>query len=129
MCQIPYNLAWIMETFSKAAAARRLGVTRQTIHRWLGDGAIYAGKDGRIPQSELSRLARVPMPEGFTRRRQTVTFLDKRGTQCQVSIHNGRLMLAPIGEDRAELTRDLAAQLSRVLSAYATTGKFPPHDR
>jgi hypothetical protein len=117
-----------MKTYSKAAAAKETGVTRQTMHRWVSEGVIHASPDGRIPESELARVSRVPLPEGFLRRRNTVTFTDSRGTQCQISIHRGQIMLTPINEDRVELNREQAARLSRILSAYAATGKFPPND-
>jgi excisionase family DNA binding protein len=49
-----------------AEAARRLGVTRQTMATYLRTGrvrGIKLGKDWRIPVQEFERLMHMPTPE------------------------------------------------------------------
>jgi hypothetical protein len=117
-----------VKTYSKAAAAREMGVTRQTVINWIAAGVVHVTDEGRIAASELERMSRVPLPQGFQRTRSRVTFTSSGGTQCQIAIHRGKITITTIGDDRIALDRAEAADFSRVLSAYAVTGKFPPND-
>jgi molybdopterin-binding protein len=81
------------QTYSAAEAARRLGVSIDTIRRWDRDGLIHTERDGRnrrlVPATEVERLRAEDTARGISARNRfvgTVTEVKTDGLMAQVEL-------------------------------------------
>ena len=91
------------ELYSASEAARRLGISLDTLRRWDKDGRIKTERDGRnrrmVPASELERLRGDDAAHGLSARNHFV------GTIVDVKVEG---LLAQVEIDVTEPTRVVA---------------------
>ena len=115
--------------YRKSEAAQKLGVDRRTITNWLRDGRITQTGDGRIPESEITRLTQHDggLPAEWSRKGNLCLCKDHAGKQASVALRRRLLHLTSV-DGRIELDRVGAKQWAQLLSHYASTGKLPTND-
>jgi molybdopterin-binding protein len=81
------------ETYAASEAARRLGISLDTLRRWDRDGRIRVERDSRnrrlVPASEIERLSADARAHGISARNRfvgTVTDVKKEGLMAQVEL-------------------------------------------
>ena len=81
------------ETYPASEAARRLGISLDTLRRWDRDGRIRVERDSRnrriVPASEIERLSTDARAHGISARNRfvgTVTDVKKEGLMAQVEL-------------------------------------------
>jgi molybdopterin-binding protein len=81
------------QTYSAAEAARRLGISIDTLRRWDRDGLIHTERDSRnrrlVPATEVERLRAEDSARGISARNRfvgTVTEVKTDGLMAQVEL-------------------------------------------
>ena len=81
------------QTYTAAEAARRLGISIDTLRRWDRDGLIRTDRDGRnrrlVPVTEVERLRAEDSARGISARNRfvgTVTDVKTDGLMAQVEL-------------------------------------------
>src|SRR6478736_417427 len=81
------------QTYSATEAARRLGISLDTLRRWDRDGRISTERDSRnrrlVPASEIERLRAESRTHGLSTRNRfvgTITAVKVEGLMAQVEI-------------------------------------------
>jgi len=81
------------QTYTATEAARRLGISLDTLRRWDRDGLIHTERDGRnrrlVPSEELDRLRAEDHARGISARNRfvgTITDVKTDGLMAQVEL-------------------------------------------